>query len=110
MGIKNFTLIMIAMIIFNGCSTKGGNVGQIQFYPAPKLEAEWVRNGQPIDFESELWFPVDDVETLTDFEVIPVGVFQGVQIFVEKTDVRPFDRLYTKFDVNQYRFYERNNN
>ena len=103
-------LAIFFLIMAAGCASRTGNVGQVQVYPTPKIEAEWIRSGQPIDFEDELWFPMDDVETLRDTEVTLVGKFQDVQIFIEKTDVRPFDRLYTKFDVNKYRFYERNNN
>ena len=105
----NLFLISLLVVVAAGCASKTGNVGQVQVYPAPKVEAEWIRNGQPIEFEDELWFPVDDVEVLLDSEMTPLGEFQGVRIFAEKTDVRPFERLYTKFDVNKYRFYERNN-
>ena len=110
MCFRNLIMGFMFLIAVTGCVSKTGNVGQVQVYPAPKVEAEWIRNGQPVNFEDELWFPVDDIETLRDSEVVQVGEFQEVQIFVEKTDVRPYDRLYSKFDINKYRFYERNNN
>ena len=91
-----------------GCASQPGNIGRMQSYPVKTIEAEWIRNGQPIDFEDELWFPVDDFETLMDSEVYQIGQFQGIEIFVEKIDVRPYDRIYTKFDVNKFRIFERN--
>ena len=70
-------------------------------------EAEWIRNGQPIEFEGELWFPADAIENLLDSEVYLVGEYRGVQIFVEFADVRPYNRLYTKFAKNKFRFFEK---
>ena len=110
-ALKKINYVLLAVFVLAvapGCAHPPGNVGHIQSYSAPVVEAEWIRNGQPITFEDELWFPVDEVEALLDSEVYLVGEYQGVQIFVEKTDVRPYDRLYTKFDVNKFRIYERN--
>ena len=105
---NNLFWMGIVLAAWAGCARPTGNVGRMQSFPVPAMEAEWIRNGQPIEFEDELWFPVDDYETLTDSEVYLISQFQGVQVFVEKIDVRPFERLYTKLDVNKYRIYERN--
>ena len=68
--------------------------------------------------------PVDDIEKafaslqpkfkfknlvciFLDSEVYLVGDFQKTQIFVDKTDVRPFARLYTKYDLNKFRYYRK---
>ena len=71
------------------------------------MEAEWIQNGQPVEFEGELWFPADAIENLLDSEVYQVGEYKGVQIFVEFADVRPYNRLYTKFAKNKFRFFEK---
>ncbi|MBF0533164.1 MAG: hypothetical protein HQL23_08765 [Candidatus Omnitrophica bacterium] len=70
-------------------------------------EAVWIRDGEPIEFEKEKWFPQDGVETLLDNEVYLVGRYRGVPFYVEKIDVRPYDRLYTYFGEHQYRYFEK---
>ena len=70
-------------------------------------EVDWIRNGEPIEFENELWFPVDDMEILLDSEVYKVAEYKQVEVFVEKKDVRPYNRLYTKFDKNQFRYFQK---
>lgn len=90
-----------------GCAGRENYGGQMQTYYAPAQEADWIRNGEPIEFENELWYPVDDVEVLRDSEMIPMGTYRGVQFFIEKVDVRPLARLYTKFGNHQYRFFVR---
>ncbi len=104
---RKFYMVMMAFLFLTGCYSSGGNIGQLQIYKVPVMEAEWIRNGEPIEFEKESWYPVDDVEHLLDSEVIPVGEYRGVQIFVEKVDVRPYERLYSKFNVNQFRYFEK---
>ena len=69
------------------------------------LEPKWIRDGEAIIYDGRRWYPQDDVEVLQDSEVLLIGVYRGVQVFVTKTDVKPYDRLYTKFDVNKYRYY-----
>ena len=71
------------------------------------MEAEWIRNGEPIEFEDELWYPADSIEIFLDSEVSLIGEYQGVQFFIDKVDVRPFERLYTKFGRNKFRFFEK---
>lgn len=106
MNFKNAILIPV-ILIFSGCVSSGERLAEI--YPAPKMEAEWIRSGEPIQFENELWYPVDDVENLIDDEMLPMGTYNSVQFFVEKKDIRSFDRLYTKFGKHKYRVFEKPN-
>jgi len=69
-------------------------------------EADWIRSGEPIEFEGIQWFPSDNLENLLDTEVYPVSEYRGVQIFTEYSDVRPYNRLYTRFNKNRYRLFE----
>jgi hypothetical protein len=74
--------------------------------PGALTEPVWIRNGEPIVFEAEDWFPVDEVENLLDSEVYEAGTYRDVPFFIEKTDVRPFERIYTHFSKNRYRAFE----
>ena len=107
MNIQLILLILFTTFLTAGCVNKSGNVGQLQSYTFAAAEADWIRNGEPVEFESELWYPQDGVETLLDSEVQIVGEYRGVQLFVDKVDVRPYRRLYTKFGRNQFRFFEK---
>ena len=102
------TLTVILLFLFAaGCQSTGGNIGHVHSYPMTALEAEWIRNGEPLEFEDELWYPVDGIEGFLDSEMSLVGEYLGVQFFVDKVDVRPFERLYTKFSRNKFRFFEK---
>lgn len=96
------------IFMLSACTNRLGNTGQMQIYYIPSPEPEWIREGDPIEFEGELWYPHDGVENLLDAEVYLLGEYQGIQFFVEKIDVRPYNRLYTKFGRNSFRYYERN--
>lgn len=72
------------------------------------LEAAWIREGEPIIFEGTSWYPQDDIENLFENELYLLGEYQGVEYFVEKMDVRPYNRLYTKFGKNRFRLFEKN--
>jgi hypothetical protein len=69
-------------------------------------ESEWIRNGEPIEFEGKAWHPQDGIESLQDSEVLLMGTYRDVRFFIDKLDVRPYDRLYTKFDTNKFRYFE----
>lgn len=91
-----------------GCQTTDNHHHKkFRFEESGNTEAEWIRNGEPIKFEGALWFPADDVESFLDAEMRLMGEQNGVQFFVDKVDVRPFNRLYTKFDKNKFRFFEK---
>jgi hypothetical protein len=91
-----------------GCaSVNSGNDGQVQSYTAPVIEAGWIRNGEPIEYDGHKWYPVNDFEVLQDSEVFQITEYKGVQIFVEKIATKPYERLYTKFEKNEFRYFER---
>lgn len=99
--------VLLAGMFFNGCAhRKSGNSGNLQSYAFPNTEADWIRNGEPIEYEGEQWYPADGIESLTDTEVSPIYEHDGVTVFIDKVDVRPYDRLYTKFGVNKYRYFK----
>lgn len=102
----NGLLIFGLFLIFwaSGCTTTGNAPAQ---YSTAGIEADWIRNGQPLEFEKESWYPTDMVENLLNDEVYLMGEYRGVQIFVDKTDVRPFERLYTKFGKHKFRVFEK---
>lgn len=93
------------IVLCSACQTTTGNSGRIQTYSVNTKEADWIRNGEALTFENEQWYPADDIEVLTDSEVYPLGEQQGTQFFAVKTDVRPYNRLYTKFSPNQFRYF-----
>ena len=102
--------ILIVLLTVGGCSSvakESGNIGQVQSYPVPTVEPEWIRNGEPIKFDGELWHPLDGLESFVDSEVYLAGEYRGVQFFVDKVDVKPYDRIYTKFGKNKFRVFER---
>lgn len=100
-------LLLISALPLAGCLTQSGNVGNVQSFPTVPIEPRWIRDGEPIEFESELWYPADGIETLLDSEVYYVGDYKGTQFFIDKLDVRPYERLYTKFGKNQFRYFEK---
>ena len=113
MGIKGgivriFRLIIVLVFGLGlaGCAAQRTNNGELGLYRTPSLEAEWIRNGEPIEYLGQLWFPMDEVENLLDSEVYLLGEYRGVQFFAEKKDVKPYDRLYTKFGHDRYRAFE----
>ena len=107
MRLSVFAVLLGAVVLAAGCnSVRSDNSGQLQSYPSPVIEAAWVRNGEPIDYDGHKWFPVDDTENLLDTEVYQIGEYKNVQIFVDKVDTKPYNRIYTKFAKNKFRYYE----
>ncbi|MBF0483167.1 MAG: hypothetical protein HQL25_00525 [Candidatus Omnitrophica bacterium] len=104
---KNLKLILIGFLIlplfgcFSGTYTSKGGIDDYQ------LEAQWIRDGLPLEFEHELWYPQDGIETFLEPEVLKVGQYKEVDVFVEKVDIRPYNRLYTRFNKNKFRYYEK---
>lgn len=103
-------LMFILTGLLGGCASVSGNNGQVQSYPSPVIEAAWIREGEPIEYDGYKWYPVKDYEVLQDSEVFQIGVYKGVQIFVEKIAVKPYERIYTKFDKNKFRYFEHHDN
>ena len=80
---------IITLSLVSCAPTQRGNDGKMPTYDyAVNMEVEWIRNGEPIEFEGELWYPRDDVETLLDSEVYLLGEHKGTQ----KVDVLTTDR------------------
>ena len=95
----------IAALLAAGCAmpAKSLDTGGID---APLSEPVWVRNGEPMQMEDAAWYPTDEVENLLDQEMFRLGQYHGVDVFIERTDVKPFARLYTRFAKNRFRAFE----
>ncbi|MBF0479525.1 MAG: hypothetical protein HQL26_08580 [Candidatus Omnitrophica bacterium] len=98
-------ILGIIVVMFSGCMSGAGS--QCLLFDTTFQEAEWIRDGQPIEFEGELWYPQRGVETFLDYEVYKLGQYKKVDFFVDKVDVRPYNRLYTRFGKNKFRFFEK---
>lgn len=97
----------ILLTAFNsGCFSSSGSDNGVTLYKAISPEPEWIRNGEPIEFEGELWYPRDTVDILTDSEVILLGKYRDIPFYLQAVDVRPYERLYTKFGTNKFRVFE----
>ena len=90
-----------------GCAVAEKSV--LAEFRIPQKEADWIVAGKPIEYEGELWYPQDAIDILLDTEVTLLGEYQGVQFFAEKIDVRPYDRIYTKFGRNKFRIFTKKN-
>lgn len=111
-GLSPGTFFSLLSLVFSlwsvvGCAQAPGNVGNLQSYPVSPIEAQWICDGEPLEFEGERWYPADGTESFLDSEVYSLGEYRGVQFFADKEDVRPYGRLYTKFGKNRFRYFER---
>ncbi|MBF0570732.1 MAG: hypothetical protein HQL12_02550 [Candidatus Omnitrophica bacterium] len=107
-GTLVYGLWLVLTFFWGGCaSISPGNDGQVQSYPSPVIEAGWIRDGKPIEYNGSKWYPVNDYEILQDSEVYQITEYKGIQIFVEKIATKPYERLYTKFEKNKFRYFER---
>lgn len=106
---KKFIAVCVISILpalgLAGCASSYGP-GNAVLYKPLNPEPDWIRNGEPIEFEGELWYPRDTLDILTDEEVSPLGTYRGVQYYLQKIDVKPYNRIYTKFGKNQFRVFE----
>ena len=97
-----FILLLLSIISFN-CANLN------RYNPADTIvESQWIRNGEPIIFEEEAWYPKDVIENLRDEEMLQIFTYNGENVYIEKIEVRPYNRLYTKFGKYQYRLFEEN--
>ena len=86
-----FVIFFCCFFPLVGCASGTvSNGGQMQMYPWPGQEADWIRNGEPIEFDGKLWYPQRGTENLLDSEVYLSGEYRGVKFFVEKIDVKPY--------------------
>lgn len=99
-------LIILAAVSNSGCFSAAGHDTGMTVYQVITPEPAWIRNGEPIEFEGELWYPRDTVDILMDSEVIPLGEYRDVPFYLQTVDVRPYERIYTKFDNNKFRVFE----
>lgn len=102
---KNFSLLLLlagGLVLLGGCSASK-TVNSSALRGGMGIEPEWVRNGEPVHFEGEDWYPTDDVENLFDSEVYRAGEYRSTVIYLEKVDVRPFARVYLYFGPDRYR-------
>lgn len=97
-------LAFIALVA--GC-TASGNKGQVATSVNLLGEPAWIVEGHPVEFEGEQWFPQDGVDTFLDSEIRQVTTHKNIPVYVDKVDIRPYDRLYTKFDKYRYRYFEK---
>ncbi len=100
-------VLIIGVLGVSGCAGRSGNNGNIQNYPVYSQEAQWIKSGDSLEYEGELWYPADGVESFTDTEMYLLGEYRSVQFFADKVDVKPDSRIYTKFGRNKFRFYEK---
>lgn len=113
---KVFQKIILMVFVFSiavalsGCQGKSASRKRDIKYFVPEIEAQWIRDGNPIEFEDELWYPRDNVDILLDEEVYRIAEYRGVEVFADKVDVRPYDQLYTKFGKNKFRSFKKKNN
>jgi hypothetical protein len=100
-------IVVVVFLSAGGCVTTPVRKQQGVHFVAPVKESEWIRNGEPVEFEGEMWYPQDDIEILEDSEMLLIGNYEETQLFIEKVDVRPYNRLYTKFGQHKFRIFKK---
>ncbi len=106
MKIRRVLPVLFCLAVMAGCGLPR-HADETGVVTAAQLaEPLWIRNGEPVVFDGEDWFPTDEVENFLDGEIYQAGTYREVPLFIEKTDVRPFDRVYTRFAKNRYRAFE----
>jgi len=108
-GLEHWVTIacLLLPLLISGCQSTSGNAGRLYDHSQTSTEEAWIRDGKPIEFESELWYPADGIESFLDSEMYFVMEYKGIDVLIDKVDVRPYERLYTKFDRNKFRFFEK---
>jgi hypothetical protein len=97
-------VVFLGLAFLAGCAPTGKSA---RLSYLSQEEADWIRSGEPVTFEGESWYPEDNVDILLDSEVYGVGEYRGILLFVDKVDVRPYHRLYTRFSKNKFRSFKR---
>lgn len=98
--------LVVVCLFWQGCAGLARS-SRSELSAVPLTEAEWIRNGEPVEFEGERWYPTDELENLLSEEVFLISEIRGVPFFVDRADVKPFGRLYTQFRLNRYRAFEK---
>ena len=102
MKYRNFWYIFSSLFLLGllcGCS---GPVPYTRAGYLPK-EPDWIKNGEPLVYENQNWYPTEDVENLKDDEVECIAEYKKIPFYAEKIQIKPFNRLYTRFGKNKYR-------
>ena len=84
---KILVLVLLPVLgVIAGCITpeKTDKPGAGILTESQLTEPAWIRNGEPIVFEGEDWFPTDNIENLLDSEVYRAGVYREVPFFQAK--------------------------
>jgi hypothetical protein len=105
--LKALITVMVPVFCMVGCQFPRSGPEPVTAGGAVLGEPDWIRNAEPIQFEGENWYPTDEVESLLENEIYQAGVYRGVIFYLDRTDVKPFDRLYTRFLKNRFRAYEK---
>lgn len=99
-------IVMMAILLgLAGCSHLEQNAGQMAMFQIPEQEAQWIQDGEPIVYEGQQWYPEDRFDVLLDSEVYFKGTYRDVPFFVQKIDVRPYRKIFTKFGRNKFRIF-----
>jgi hypothetical protein len=96
---KNLICILTVLFLFGCASSKP--ISTLSY-----SEPNWVREGEAIELEGKSWYPLDVIEHFQDDEMLRVGEFRNESVYVERRDVKPYDRLYMKIDVLTFRAFQ----
>ena len=101
-------LAVVFLLVFAGagCSLPSRSLDSNVNASTAITEPEWIRNGEPVEIEQASWYPTDEVERLMDNEVFQIGKYKDVPVFIERVDVKPYARVYTRFEKGRYRAFE----
>lgn len=72
-------------------------------------EADWIKEGRPLINKNNKWYPTEYIENHLDSEMEYVGEFQQVSFYVERRQIKPYNRIYTKFEYHKYRRFTKKN-
>lgn len=96
------TIFALLILSFAGCAASQSGSFSREY---KSKEAGWIKEGKPIIFEARSWYPTEYIENHIDSEMDYVDQFQNVPFYVERRQIKPFDRIYTKFDYHKYRLF-----
>lgn len=101
MKFKRISVLFLAVAL-SGCIA--GSAGRRNIDYAIK-EAGWIKEGKPIIHDDKSWYATEYIENHLDNEMEYVGEFQSVPFYVERRQIKPYNRIYTKFDYHKYRVF-----
>ena len=104
---KKVLFYMMCVVMLGACSHVERNAGSMGKYGVPDMEAQWIRDGEPLVFEGEEWLPQDRFDILMDSEVYFAGEYREVPVFIDKVDVKPYHKIFTKFGRNKFRVFKK---